>query len=215
MSQLKGWHAPDRGALFVVSGPSGAGKSTLLKGVFARVTGLSFSISVTTRPPRPGERDGVDYHFVDADRFGALRDSGALLEHAEVYGTSYGTPREPVLSALQAGRSIVLDVDVQGAARVRVTHPDVVTIFILPPTADQLRERLTQRRTDPPAVIERRMREAASQIVACGGYDYLVLNDHLETATAQFEAVFLAELSRVGRRQSWVRAAGGSVQSTP
>ncbi len=214
MSQLKAWHPPDRGALFVVSGPSGAGKSTLLKRAFARIPGLSFSVSVTTRRPRSGERDGVDYHFVDAERFASLRDAGELLEHAEVYGTFYGTPRAPVLDALAEGRSIVLDVDIQGAAHVRLTHPDAVTIFILPPSPDHLRERLEARQTDPPAVIDRRMREAASQMVGCGTYDYIVLNDHLETAAAQFEGVFLAELSRVQRRLAWVRAAGGTVPTS-
>lgn len=215
MTQLKGWHPPDRGALFVVSGPSGAGKSTLLKRVFGRVPGLAFSVSYTTRAPRAGEREGVDYHFVDRPRFESLRDGGALLEFAEVYGTFYGTPLAPVLAALEEGRSIVLDVDIQGAAQVRRTHPDAVTVFILPPSLDHLRERLTARKTDPPEVIDRRMREAASQMVGCGDYDFLVLNDQLETAVAQFEGIFLAELSRSGRRGSWVRAAGGVLRSAP
>ncbi len=203
---LEGWQAPDAGVLFVVSGASGTGKTTLLHELFARVPGLAFSVSVTTRPPRPGEVDGVHYRFVDRTTFEALRDSGALLEHAEVYGTGYGTPRAPVEAALRDGRSIVLDIDVQGAAQVRHSHPSAVSIFILPPRLAVIRERLEARGTDAPEVIARRVREAHAQLAACGTYDYLVMNDVLSTAHAQFQGIVLAELSRSERRQGWVRA---------
>jgi guanylate kinase len=209
MGELRGWRAPDRGALFVVSGASGTGKSTLLSRAMRRIPDLGFSVSVTTRGPRTGESDGVDYHFVDRARFAGLRDEGALLEHAEVYGTFYGTPRAPVEAAIEAGRSIVLDIDVQGAAQVRRSNPEAVSVFILPPSLASLRARLEARRTDSAEVIERRMREAAFQLERCGDYDYLVMNDVLDTAAAQFEAVFLAELSRRARRDSWVVAARG------
>lgn len=209
MSPLPGWQAPDRGALFVVSGASGTGKTTLLRAALQRVPGLEFSVSATTRAPRVGEADGVDYHFVSTDRFRAMLADGALLEHAEVYGTLYGTPRAPVLAALAEGRSIVLDIDVQGAAQVRAAYPEAVTIFILPPRVEAIRERLAARGTDDPAVVERRIREAHAQLARCGEYDYLVMNDVLDTAHAQLQGIFLAELSRRGRRDGWVRALAG------
>lgn len=202
---LAAWQPPDRGALFVVSGASGAGKSTLLKRLFATVPGLEFSVSATTRAPRPGERDGVDYHFVDLPRFREMVAQGQLYEWAEVYGRCYGTPRGPVDAALAEGRSIVLDIDVQGAAQVRTVCPDAVTVFILPPSLDALRARLVGRGTDAPEVVERRMADAAQQLQACGEYGYLVLNDDLETAATQLVGVFVAELSRRGRRDTWVR----------
>ncbi|MFZ5481270.1 MAG: guanylate kinase [Myxococcota bacterium] len=201
---------PDVGALFVVSGASGTGKTTLLRALFAQVPGLGFSVSVTTRAPRAGERDGVDYHFVSKERYAELRDGGALLEHAEVYGTGYGTPRAPVEAALAEGRSIVLDIDVQGAAQVRERMPGAVTIFVLPPRLDVIRERLVARGTDAPEVIERRVRESLAQVARCDEYEYLVMNDHLATACAQLEGVVVAELSRRSRRASWVRAFAGA-----
>ena len=202
---LEGWQAPDSGVLFVVSGASGTGKTTLLQELFARVPGLAFSVSVTTRAPRTGEVDGVHYRFVDRATVESLRDAGALLEHAEVYGTGYGTPRAPVEAALREGRSIVLDIDVQGAAQVRRSHPSAVSIFILPPRLEVIRERLEARGTDAPEVIARRVREAHAQLAGCGAYDYLVMNDVLSTAHAQFQGIVLAELSRRARRDGWVR----------
>jgi guanylate kinase len=203
---LAGWTPPDTGALFVVSGASGTGKTTLLRRLFERVPKLEFSVSVTTRAMRAGEREGVDYHYVSAERYAELRDGGALLEHAEVYGTGYGTPRAPVEAAMAEGRSIVLDIDVQGASQVRQRLPGAVTIFILPPAVEVIRKRLVARGTDAPEVIERRMKDARAQIERCGEYDYLVMNDVLETACAQLEGVVVAELSRRSRRESWVRA---------
>ncbi len=204
--RLQGWVAPDSGVLFVVSGASGTGKTTLLRAALERVPGLSFSVSVTTRARRAGETEGVDYHFVTPDAYALCLDEGALLENAEVYGTRYGTPRAPVAAALAAGQSIVLDIDVQGAAQVRLSHPAAVSIFVLPPSVSTIRERLNARGTDPAAVVERRVADAMAQIAACGDYDYLVMNDVLDTAHAQLQGIFLAELSRRGRRESWVRA---------
>ena len=211
---LEGWRAPDQGALFVVSGASGTGKTTLLRALFGEVPGLSFSVSVTTRSARAGEREGVDYHFVDRTAYDRLLEEDALLEHAEVYGTCYGTPRVPVVEALAQGRSIVLDIDVQGAAQVRRKLPDSVTIFVLPPRIDVICERLVARGTDGPETIERRIREAHAQLRACGDYDYLVMNDVLATARAQPVGIVLAELSRRERRESWVRAMTSSETSS-
>jgi guanylate kinase len=212
--RLQGWQTPDHGALFIVSGASGTGKTTLLRAALERVPGLEFSVSATTRAPRAGERDGVDYHFVTHARFQDMLQRNELLEHAEVYGTLYGTPREPVWRALREGRSIVLDIDVQGAGQVRAsfdTDHRPVTVFILPPSIETIRKRLEARGTDTPEVVERRIREAHAQIARCGDYDYLVMNDVLDTAHAQLQGIFLAELSRRSRRDSWVRAlVGGS-----
>lgn len=204
---LPGWQAPDSGVLFVVSGASGTGKTTLLQRALARVPGLEFSVSATTRAPRVGEVDGREYHFVSRERFLELRAAGELLENAEVYATMYGTPRAPVVAAMAEGRSIVLDIDVQGAAQVRRALPDAVTIFILPPDMATVRRRLESRGTDSAEVVERRMRDAQAQIDRCGEYDYLVLNDVLETADAQLQGIFVAELSRRVRRDRWVRSA--------
>ena len=212
--RLQGWQTPDHGALFIVSGASGTGKTTLLRAALERVPGLEFSVSATTRAPRAGERDGVDYHFVTHARFQDMLQRNELLEHAEVYGTLYGTPREPVWRALREGRSIVLDIDVQGAGQVRAsfdTDHRPVTVFILPPSIETIRKRLEARGTDTPEVVDRRIREAHAQIARCGDYDYLVMNDVLDTAHAQLQGIFLAELSRRSRRDSWVRAlVGGS-----
>lgn len=206
---LEGWAAPDFGALFVVSGASGTGKTTLLHAALARVPGLEFSVSATTRAPRPGEQDGVDYHFVSPDAYRQLVERNDLLEHAEVYGTMYGTPRAPVFAALREGRSIVLDIDVQGAEQVRAVYPEAVTIFVLPPRIGVIRERLEARGKDSPQMVERRVRDATEQIARCGEYDYLVMNDVLNTAHAQLQGIFLAELSRRARRSAWVRALAG------
>lgn len=203
------WTVPDRGALFVVSGASGTGKSTLLKNVFAKLPGLEFSVSATTRPPRPGEQDGREYHFVNRDQFLKLRSEGALLENAEVYGNFYGTPRAPVIEALEAGRSIVLDIDTQGAAQVRVSMPEAILVFILPPSIEAIRERLVARAADAPEVIARRVADAKVQLSACGSYDYLVVNDDLPTSILALQSIFMAELLRRERRQSWVRSFGG------
>lgn len=199
------WVSPDRGALFVISGASGTGKSTLLSRVFKELPGLEFSVSATTRPARPGELDGREYHFVSRERFLQLGAEGALLENAEVYGNFYGTPRAPVQAALLEGRSIVLDIDTQGAAQVRKAMPEAVTIFILPPSIEAIQARLLSRGSDPPEVVARRVREARVQLSACGSYEYLVLNDDLETAIASLRAVLMAELQRRSRRESWVR----------
>jgi guanylate kinase len=212
--RLQGWQTPDHGALFIVSGASGTGKTTLLRAALERVPGLEFSVSATTRAPRAGERDGVDYHFVTHARFQDMLQRNELLEHAEVYGTLYGTPREPVWRALREGRCIVLDIDVQGAGQVRAsfdTDHRPVTVFILPPSIETIRKRLEARGTDTPEVVDRRIREAHAQIARCGDYDYLVMNDVLDTAHAQLQGIFLAELSRRSRRNTWVRAlVGGS-----
>ena len=199
---LRSWQPPDRGALFVVSGASGTGKTTLVKEALRRMPGLSFSVSATTRPPRPGEVDGRDYHFVTPERFAAMVADDALLEWAEVYGNRYGTPRAPVDAALSSGESILLDIDVQGARQVRRHMPEAVSIFILPPDMATIEARLRGRSTDSEEVIARRMAQARQQLQGAAEADYLVLNDDLQTAHDVLQAILVAELSRRRRRAS-------------
>lgn len=192
------------GALFVVTGASGSGKTTLLREAFQVIPDMAFSVSATTRAMRAGEQDGRDYHFVSQGRFDGLLAEGALLEWASVYDNRYGTPRRPVEEALSRGESIVLDIDVQGAAQVRKSFPSCVSVFILPASIDVLETRLRSRGTDSDAIIRRRMDQVHQQIGACGDFDYLVVNDDLATAHRTFQAVLLAELQRRTRRESLV-----------
>jgi guanylate kinase len=189
----------------VVSAPSGTGKSTVGQALMGRVQGLRFSISYTTRDRREGERDGVDYHFVDAGRFCSMRDAGGFLEWAEVHGQHYGTARDQVQSFLDAGHDVLLDVDVQGAEAVQQALPDAVLVFLLPPSYQVLRKRLEGRGT-PPEDLTRRLDNARDEMDRVGRFDYLVVNDVLEEATEALEAILLAERSRRRRRNAtWRR----------
>ena len=190
------WTPPTHGALFVITGSSGTGKTTLVQAALKQIPDLCFSVSATTRPIRPGEQDGVDYHFHDMQRFNSLVDEGQMLEWAEVYGNRYGTPRAPVQAALSRGQSIVLDIDVQGAEQVRAAMPEAIQIFVLPPSIDALETRLRGRSTDSEEVIQKRMAEARVQLSRCNEFDYLVVNDDLASAHDQFQAVLVGELCR-------------------
>lgn len=212
---LPGWVPPDRGALFVVSGPSGVGKSTLVQATIAAVEGLAFSVSATTRAPREGEEHGRHYQFMSPERFAELRADDAFLESATVYDRQYGTLREPTEAALASGRSLLLDIDVQGARQIRQRLPEAVHIFVAPPSLEVLRRRLVQRGTDDPATVERRMRLAAEQLRGCAEYDFIVVNDVLDTALRTFQGVVLAELCRVSRRPSLVERIVGGVDQAP
>jgi len=201
--------AVDRGVLFVVSGPSGVGKSTLLQHCLDTFPDLAFSVSATTRAPRVGETDGVDYHFVQRERFEALIAGDAFIEHATVYDHSYGTLRETTDDAIRSGQSLILDIDVQGAAQVRTQMPEAVHIMVLPPNLEVLERRLRARGTDSDAVINRRMAQVTEQVQACGHFDYLVINDVLSVAQRTFNGIFDAEFSRRSRRSSVVAAVSG------
>ncbi|NOY26254.1 MAG: guanylate kinase [Oligoflexia bacterium] len=201
---LRTWPRPERGALFVVSGASGTGKTTLVQEALRHIPGLGFSVSATTRPMRPGEVDGRDYHFIDRPRFDAMVSSGELLEWAEVYGQRYGTPRAPVDAAMARGDSVLLDIDVQGARQVRAAMPQAVTIFVLPPDIQTMERRLRARSTDSDAVIAHRMANAQKQLAGAAEVDFVVVNDDLESAQDQLQAVLVAELCRRSRHPSMI-----------
>ena len=164
-----------RGLLLVLSSPSGAGKTSISRRLLAEESNLTMSVSVTTRPMRPGEKDGTDYHFIDGGRFSAMVAAGELLEHATVFDNSYGTPRAPVESALAGGADILFDIDWQGARQLRdsALQNDVVSVFILPPSAQELHRRLVSRASDPEEVVRNRMAKASGEMEHLDAYDYV------------------------------------------
>ena len=192
-----------QGILFVISSPSGGGKGTLIRRVLAEGLGLSYSVSWTTRAPRPGERDGVSYHFVTVDEFERMRAAGGFLEWAVVHGNLYGTARSVVAQELSEGHDIILEIDVQGAAAVRAMMASVVGVFILPPSLAVLRARLSARMTERPEELALRLRNARAEVEQYEHFDYVILNDEVERASAQLAAVVLAERAR-RERQEWV-----------
>ncbi|MEA5445740.1 guanylate kinase [Gammaproteobacteria bacterium AB-CW1] len=171
-----------RGNLWVVSAPSGAGKTSLVRALMDREAGLRFSISYTTRPPREGEVDGEDYCFVDEARFREMIEGGEFLEHAQVFGNRYGTARAQVERELESGCSVLLEIDWQGAEQVRRMMPEARSIFILPPSREELESRLRGRGTDSDAVIERRLREAHAELLQWSNFDYAIINDDFDRA---------------------------------
>ncbi len=180
------------GTLFIVSAPSGAGKTSLVKALVERDPRVVLSVSHTTRPPRPGERDGVDYHFVDSATFERMVAEGAFLEHAEVFGNRYGTARATVERELAADRDVILEIDWQGARQVRAAMPEAVSVFILPPSREALEARLRGRGQDDETVIARRMARAVDEMSHYDEYDYLVVNDVFETALEDLLAIVRA-----------------------
>ena len=179
--------------LFVIAAPSGAGKTTIVKALVTRNPDLCFSISYTTRQKRRTEVDGVDYLFVDVEKFERLRDEGELLEFAEVFDNYYASSRSQVEKHLSEGQDVILEIDWQGARQVRESMPECVTIFILPPSLGELERRLRDRRTDSPEVIERRLRDALSDMAHWDEFDHVIINDKLEQAVADLENVLAGE----------------------
>ncbi|MGH8273016.1 MAG: guanylate kinase [Gammaproteobacteria bacterium] len=190
-----------QGGLYVISAPSGAGKTSLVRALVARRPNLVLSVSWTTRAPRPGERDGRDYHFADAERFAAMCAAGEFLESATVFGNGYGTRAADVARLRAAGRGVVLEIDWQGARAVRATLPETVSVFILPPSRASLYARLAGRGTDSEAVIARRMAAAAAEIVHWDEYDYVIVNEDFARALDELDAVSggAGDASRRGR----------------
>jgi guanylate kinase len=191
------------GRLFIISAPSGAGKTTLLQIVMPRMERLVFSVSHTTRSPRPGEKDGVDYFFVSRADFEEMRDRGTFLEWAEVHGKFYGTSRQEVFARLEAGVDVILDIDVQGAAIIKDSGLiDAAFIFISPPGPAELERRLRGRAQDTEDTILLRLKNAFREMQAIGNYDYLIVNEHLDEAAKVLESIILAERARMHRLPS-------------
>lgn len=182
-----------KGKAFIISGPSGVGKSTVLKALMERRGNLYFSVSATTRSPRPGEENGIHYHFLDTETFRQWIAEDEFLEHAEFVGNFYGTPRKYVYQAMEQGQDVILDIEVQGAAQVAAKMPEVVRIFIAPPSWAELERRLTERGTDTPEKIRGRLARAREDADLAANYDYLVINDTVDHAMRELDAIMTAE----------------------
>ncbi|MEG0156529.1 MAG: guanylate kinase [Anaerovoracaceae bacterium] len=187
----------DKGRLLVISGPSGAGKGTICKKIIDEMEDLVLSISMTTRARREGEVHGESYFFVTTDEFEQIRQEEGFLEHACVYGNYYGTPKKKVMEMLNAGKDVVLEIDIQGAMNIKKAYPEGVFIFIVPPSMTELRKRITGRGTDSASAIELRLSEALSEIAYMDKYDYCVVNGELEEAAARVKSIIIAEHSKV------------------
>ena len=182
-----------KGKTFIVSGPSGVGKSTVLNALLERRSNVYFSVSATTRDPRPGEEDGVHYHFLDVDTFRSWIVNDEFLEYAEYVGNFYGTPKKYVDAAMNSGKDVILDIEVQGAIQVTSKRPDTVRIFIAPPSWAELERRLTERGTDSQEKIQKRLLRAKVEFQTAHTYDYFVINDTVDNAVRELDAIMTAE----------------------
>ncbi len=201
MTQKSAHQINRRGLLLVLSSPSGAGKTTLSRALLEADAGITISVSVTTRKPRPGEVEGRDYYFTDAAGYAAMETRGDLLEGARVFGNSYGTPRKPVESAIAAGRDVLFDIDWQGAQQLAEKMAgDLVRVFILPPSGATLEARLRNRNQDPADVVARRMAEASAELSHWAEYDYVLVNEKLDEGLAGLRAILTAERLRRDRQ---------------
>jgi guanylate kinase len=203
------------GRLFIVSAPSGTGKTTLVERLVRDMQGISMSRSYTSRAPRPGEADGVDYNFISRDRFEAMIANGDLLEHAEVFGNWYGTGAAETARALAGGDDVVLVIDVQGARKVRNASFEHVGIFVLPPSFEVLEDRLRRRSKDSEVQIQRRLAVAQQEVAAVAEYEYVVINDDVDNAVARLRAIVEAERSRLRAMQPRADAIIESFRAAP
>jgi len=193
---------PASGCLFVLAAPSGGGKTSLVRALLEREPGMRLSISYTTRAPRPGERDGVDYHFVDEAKFMALKAAGEFLEHAHVHGNWYATSATWLRREVQAGHDVLLEIDWQGAQQIRRLMPEAVRIFILPPSLALLKERLEKRGQDAPEVIGRRLEAAREEMRHCGEFDYVIMNQDFARAVDDLSVIVRAARLAAPRQQA-------------
>ena len=180
------------GLLYIVSAPSGAGKTSLVSKLIEQDSRIVVSVSTTTRDKRPGEEDGVNYHFTSVEEFNEKIAQGDFLEHAKVFDNFYGTSKSSVETQLEARRDVILEIDWQGAQQVRKLMPDAISIFILPPSREELRKRLTNRGTDSAEIIERRMQDAVSEMSHYAEFDYIVINNNFEIALSNLQSIFTA-----------------------
>jgi guanylate kinase len=199
-----------RGLMFVLSSPSGAGKTTLARRLLAAEPDLEMSVSVTTRPMRRGEVDGRDYYFLSKSEFNLMAEAGELLEHAQVFGNFYGTPRGPVATALEKGGDVLFDIDWQGTQQLEQSaHDDLVRVFILPPSLAELERRLRDRAQDSGEVVDGRMARAWDEISHWAEYDYVIVNDDLEKCLAKLRAILAAERLRRTRQKGLAKFVNG------
>ncbi len=190
-----------KGRVFIISGPSGSGKDTLLKILFERYPNMKFSISSITRPMREGEVEGEKYNFISKESFLSMLANDELLEHNEFVGNFYGTPKKPVMDAVSSGEDIIIEVDVNGAAQIREKMPEVISIFIMPPSLEVLKARLSGRGTETKALVEKRLNAALDEIRRAEEYNYIIVNDVLEEAIEDITTVINSEKFRLDRQQ--------------
>jgi len=193
-----------RGKTFIISGPSGVGKSTVLSALLEKRKNLYFSVSATTRAPRPGELDGIHYHFMDAESFRKWIAMDQFLEYAEYVGNFYGTPKKYVDEAMEQGRDVILDIEIQGAAQVCAKRPETVRIFIAPPSWEELERRLTARGTDTPEKVQKRLLRAQVELKNARDYNYFVINDTVEQAVEELRAILCAEHCKPAERMEYI-----------
>lgn len=187
-------HVGRRGLMLVLSSPSGAGKTTLSRALLESDADITMSVSATTRAPRPGETHGTDYYFLSTEDFGIMRNKGEFLENAKVFGNYYGTPQAPVEAALAQGRDVLFDIDWQGTQQLEeAAHEDVVKVFILPPSAQDLEKRLNRRAQDPADVVAARMEKASDEISHYQEYDYIIINEDVEKSLSELRSILMAE----------------------
>jgi len=192
------------GELIVVSGPSGAGKSTVISRVILHNQDIVFSVSATTRPPREGEKNGVNYFFTDRPHFEAMIENAELLEHAQYVGNYYGTPKAPVLASIAKGRSVLFDIEVQGAMQIKEQCPEAILIFVIPPDFSEIEKRLHARGTDSEEKIQQRIKTARSEYSMALNYDYIVINDNPDSAAEEIKAIITAEKCKAEKRKKYI-----------